>query len=111
MIQDLAGASEVTAAGAEQLYRHGQKEGPRLRDTLSYTQLRANLFVQGAVYADAQQHGLPELGRSEREAAADRGRRRPDFEPGMSLPVEFVGFDYEVRQILEKAATIHAVSF
>ena len=91
MIQDLAGASEVTAAGAEQLYRHGQKEGPRLRDTLSYTQLRANLFVQGAVYADAQQHGLPELGRSEREASAGLDGGGSDFKPGMNLAVVLQG--------------------
>ena len=108
MIQDLAGASEVTAAGAEELYRDDKKR--RALGCVIRVGSR-NLFVQSAVNADAQQPGLPELGRSEREAAADRGRRRPDFEPGMSLPVEFVGFDYEVRQILEKAATIHAVSF
>ena len=50
-----------------------------------------NLFVQGAVYADAQEPGLSELGRPEREASAGLDGGGSDFKPGMNLAVVLQG--------------------
>ena len=111
---DLAGASEVTAEGAEQLYRvviMDFRPDSQLNGSLSsiiritplkehqkclnsWWRIQLDYPLQGTVHADAQQPGLPEPGRSEREALADRNRSRSDFEPGMSSLVVFTGSDH-----------------
>ena len=62
-----------------------------------------DLPAQGAVHADTDESGLPEPGRSEREAPVDRGRRRPHIEPGINSSVEFAEFRHEFWPYFLKA--------